>query len=184
MFKVGDQVLAIDDDIKGVIKSISGDFCVIESMDGFEVNYHSKEIILDQTATSNLDYSKNFSEFKKSNTSKSINKSPKVLSKKARASVPAMEVDLHIHKLVASTKGMTNYDMLNLQLDTAKRQLDFAISKKISRVIFIHGVGEGVLKAELEYELRKIDDIQIYEADYKKYGFGALEVYISQSKFF
>ena len=40
---------------------------------------------------------------------------------------------------------MQNYDMLNLQLDTAKRRLDFAISKRIQRVVFIHGVGEGFL---------------------------------------
>ncbi len=30
---------------------------------------------------------------------------------------PPMEVDLHIHQLVKSTKGMQNHDILNLQLD-------------------------------------------------------------------
>ena len=64
-----------------------------------------------------------------------------------------MEVDLHIHQLVKSTKNMSNYDMLTLQLDTAKRRLEFAISKRIQRVIFIHGVGAGVLKLEMEYLL-------------------------------
>ena len=94
-----------------------------------------------------------------------------------------MEVDLHIDQLVPSTRGMTNYDMLNIQLETAKRQLDFAIRKKIRRVVFIHGVGAGVLKEELGFMLRRYSDIQYYDADYQKYGLGATEAYIPQSVF-
>jgi hypothetical protein len=58
-----------------------------------------------------------------------------------------LEVDLHINQLIKSTRGLDNYDMLNLQLDTAKSKIEFAISKRISKVVFIHGVGEGVLNA-------------------------------------
>ena len=54
--------------------------------------------------------------------------------------MPPMEVDLHIHQLTESTRGLTNHDMLTLQLDTAKRQLEFAIGKRIQRVVFIHPV--------------------------------------------
>ena len=68
-----------------------------------------------------------------------------------------MEVDLHIHQLVKSTKGMQNHDILNLQLDTAKNRLEFALSKRIQRIVFIHGVGSGVLKLELEYLLKRYD---------------------------
>ena len=64
-----------------------------------------------------------------------------------------MEVDLHIHQLVKSTKNMSNHEMLKLQLDTAKLRLEFAISKRIQRVIFIHVVCAGVLKLEMEYLL-------------------------------
>jgi dsDNA-specific endonuclease/ATPase MutS2 len=92
-----------------------------------------------------------------------------------------MEVDLHIHQLVKSSKGMSNYDMLNIQLDTAKRQLDFAISKRIQKVVFIHGVGEGVLKEELRYLFNRYDNVKFYDADYQKYGLGATEVYIYQN---
>lgn len=91
-----------------------------------------------------------------------------------------MEVDLHIHKLIKNHKGLSNFDMLNIQLDTAKRQFDFAISKRISRIVFIHGIGAGVLKAELQYFFQKYDNIQVRDADYKKYGVGAMEIYITQ----
>ena len=42
--------------------------------------------------------------------------------------------------------------------------------------VFIHGVGEGVLKLELEYVLKRYEDLTYYDADYQKYGFGATEV--------
>lgn len=93
---------------------------------------------------------------------------------------PKMEVDLHIHQLVRNHANMAKHDILNLQLDTAKRQLDFAIAKKIQKVVFIHGVGEGVLREELHYLFRRYEHVDYYDADYQKYGIGATEVYIRQ----
>jgi dsDNA-specific endonuclease/ATPase MutS2 len=93
-----------------------------------------------------------------------------------------MEVDLHIHKLVKNSKNMSNYDMLTIQLDTAKRQLDFAIRKRIQRVVFIHGIGDGVLRTELEFLFKRYDNLKYYDANFQKYGRGATEVYIFQNK--
>jgi dsDNA-specific endonuclease/ATPase MutS2 len=76
---------------------------------------------------------------------------------------------------------MSNYEMLNLQLDTAKRQLEFAIRKRIQKVVFIHGVGEGVLREELYTLFRRYDNLKYYDAEYQKYGHGATEVYIFQN---
>jgi len=87
---------------------------------------------------------------------------------------------LHINELVKSTRGLDNFDMLNLQLDTAKRKVEFAISKRISKIVFIHGVGEGVLKGELIRLLNKYP-VKYYDASYKKYGLGATEVYVYQN---
>ena len=88
-----------------------------------------------------------------------------------------MEVDLHINQLVESTRNMDNFDMLNLQLDTAKHKVEYAIKKRISKIVFIHGVGEGVLKSEL---LRLLDryPVKYYDASYQQYGSGATEVYV------
>jgi len=91
-----------------------------------------------------------------------------------------MEVDLHINQLTKSLKGMDNYDMLNLQIDTAKRKVEFAIQKRVSKIVFIHGVGEGVLKSELQSLLNKYP-VKHYDASYKKYGLGATEVYFFQN---
>jgi len=91
-----------------------------------------------------------------------------------------MEVDLHINKLTKSVKGLDNYDMLNLQLDTAKKKVEYAIYKRISKIVFIHGVGEGVLKSELQSLLNKYP-VKYYDASYKQYGLGATEVYVFQN---
>ncbi len=76
---------------------------------------------------------------------------------------------------------MTNYDMLNLQLDTARRQLEFAIKLRIPKIVFIHGVGEGVLKQELETLFGRYNNVKFYDADYKTYGLGATEVRVFQN---
>ena len=91
-----------------------------------------------------------------------------------------LEVDLHINQLIKSSRGMDNFDMLTLQLDTAKSKIEYALQKRISKIVFIHGVGQGVLKSELNSLLNKYP-VKYYDASYKKYGLGATEVYIYQN---
>jgi len=94
--------------------------------------------------------------------------------------LPPMEVDLHIHQLIPSTKGMDNFDILTIQMEHAKHKLEFAIKNRIPKLVFIHGVGEGVLKSELEFMFKNYH-VDFYEASYKKYGLGATEVYVYQN---
>ena len=182
MFKVGDFVMAIDDDVQGEVINIDNTQITMLSTDGFEIVYTASELVVDKTRQENLDFSANFNSFANENTS--FKKKPKSIQpKKKEKQQPPMEVDLHIDKIVKNAKGLSNFDMLNIQVDTAKRQLDFAISKRISRIVFIHGVGQGVLKEELKYMFRLYDNIQVSEGDYRKYGVGAMEIYIPQKAF-
>lgn len=178
-FKIGDRVEAIDDVVKGVIRKIIADRITVESDQGFELSYAPSELILvpgtGELKVSHFEIAQIKREkegFKKKNT-QAVNKKEHF--------TPVMEVDLHMHQLLPSTKGMSNYEMLNLQLDTAKRQLEFAMKKKIQKVVFIHGVGEGVLKEELYYLLNRYDNLKFYDANYQKYGLGATEVYMYQN---
>lgn len=92
-----------------------------------------------------------------------------------------MEVDLHIHQLTNLSKRMTNHEMLTLQVDTARHKLEFAIRNRIQRIVFIHGVGEGVLRSELEFLFGRYSNVTYYDAEYATYGAGATEVYIYQN---
>ena len=178
VFQIGDFVETIDDIIKGIVVAILKNEITIETTDGFTMNFSASELV------------KVENEIKVSNYEVAQIKSEKELPKKRRSetikskerSAPKMEVDLHIHQLTTKSRGMSNYDMLNLQLETAKRQLEFAMSKRIQKVVFIHGVGAGVLKEELKYLFGRYENVKYYEADYQKYGLGATEVYIYQNK--
>lgn len=177
VFNIGDKVEAIDDVIAGFISEIEGDTITVDTEDGFPLTFQKHELvkIADEIRVTNSEVSqvKKEKELPK-------RKNVKQLKPKER-NLPKMEVDLHINQLVRNPKNMDNFEMLNLQLETAKRQLDFAISKRIQKVVFIHGVGAGVLKGELHYLFQKYDNVNFYDADYQKYGLGATEVYIFQN---
>ena len=181
-FKIGDSVLVIDEDLSGVITKIKNEVITIETKDGFSLDFSLIELVKNK---STQDFRKSL--FSHSNFNEVISEKEKPVRKnKPIARVkdryePTMEIDLHINQLVNSSKGMTNYDMLTLQLETAKRQLDFAIQKRIQKVVFIHGVGEGVLKIELDYLFGRYNNVKFYDANYQKYGLGATEVYIYQN---
>lgn len=92
------------------------------------------------------------------------------------------EVDLHIGELVESYAGLSNADMLKIQLDYFHKCLDAAFTEKLSKVIFIHGVGNGVLKSEIQKRLRNSKGMEFYDASYGRYGFGATEVFLYRNK--
>ena len=179
--KIGDKVSVLDEDISGVITAVSHDEITVLDTDGFEHQYFKKELVLDSGELSNFNIiPQNISEILSEKEQKKHKNTPKVKPKDRN--LPPMEVDLHIHHLVPKTRGMDNFEMLNIQLDTVKRKIAFAISKKIQRIVFIHGVGEGVLRYELLRVLKDYDNLKFYDADYQKYGVGATEVYIFQNK--
>ena len=177
--KPGDKVAALDDDLDGVVTQISGDIVAFETSEGFIMELPKSELVKIDTPIEDLSLEENFEFLKQKLDKPKSQKSHRIKSKKGVA--PPMEVDLHIEKLVRSYKSMSNHDILSLQMETARRQLEFAMSKRIQKVVFIHGVGEGVLKAELDFLLGRYENLKFYDADYQKYGLGATEVYIFQN---
>lgn len=103
-----------------------------------------------------------------------LTKEPK---KQSAAEIPKsdlVEIDLHIHQLIDDTSGLSNTDMLKLQLDTFRKEMDKAIATGVKKIVFIHGVGDGVLKNELRRELqRKYAKYPYQDASFREYGFGA-----------
>ena len=176
--EIGNKVAVLDDVLKGNVIKIENDVVSIKTDDGMVFNFSEKELVKieeDQFELSKYSDINNPLLKEKAN----LNKGKKSAFKKDKNEV-ILEVDLHINQLTASTKNMDNFDMLNLQLDTAKRKIEFAIQKRISKIVFIHGVGEGVLKSELMRLLDKYP-VKFYDASYKKYGLGATEVYVYQN---
>ncbi|WP_306352816.1 Smr/MutS family protein [Flavobacterium sp. '19STA2R22 D10 B1'] len=181
MLNKGDKVTVLDDDINGVVLSVKNNAVTIETEDGFELTFTEKELIKIQD-TSDLKYSVARANLFDVAQEKELPKRRSfVKEKKSKKEEFVLEVDLHIEKLVPSKRGMSNYDILTLQAETAKRQLEFAIKNRMPKVVFIHGIGEGVLKAELDFLLGRYENISFQDANYQKYGLGATEVYIKQN---
>jgi dsDNA-specific endonuclease/ATPase MutS2 len=180
-FKPGDEVTVLDDSFSGRVKGIKGNRIMIETTEGFELEFEAGELVKIHNAN---DMKSFFSSQSMSSVLKEKEEPKKrsfVKEKKSKKDDFVLEVDLHIGKLVPNKRGMSNYDILTLQTDTAKRQIEFAIRNRMPKVVLIHGVGEGILKAELDFLLGRYDGITFRDADYQKYGLGATEVYIKQN---
>lgn len=113
---------------------------------------------------------KNIKEFKSSvKSSKSHKEQQKKLEK---------EIDLHIEELVDNLSGLSNHEMLSIQLEKVEKELDFAMANGIKKIVFIHGVGNGRLKMEIQKMLKSTRGVTFQDASYKDYGFGATQVNI------
>jgi len=177
----GDKVAVLDAAMEGIIISIKNDLISIETTDGFELSFNKNELIKIGD-TSEINRASKLSDIEIAKTEKVTKNNHRVnFEKKSRKDEFVLEVDLHIEKLVKSFKHMTNFDILNLQVDTARGQLEFAIKNRIPRIVFIHGMGEGVLKEELDFLLGRYSEISFQDANYRKYGLGATEVFLKQS---
>ncbi len=90
-----------------------------------------------------------------------------------------IEVDLHIGQLLDSTAGMSNSDMLYVQLGRVREVLSEYKKQRGQKIVFIHGKGEGVLRNALLKELRdRYRTYAVQDASFREYGFGATMVTI------
>lgn len=85
-----------------------------------------------------------------------------------------IEVDLHINQLTDTTAGLSNSDMLALQLDTVRKVMNEHRRRIGQKIIFIHGKGEGVLRnAVIKLLHKEFPKAEIQDASFREYGFGA-----------
>jgi len=99
---------------------------------------------------------------------------------KTQKNFEIMEVDLHIQEVLENFKGLSNTEMLMAQMQKFHSEIKVAIEKRVSKVVFIHGVGNGTLKNEVRKSLQQeYKKYKFQDASFKEYGFGATMVYIS-----
>lgn len=159
MFKTGDKVRVLDDDQKGEVIRIHKNRITILNEFGFEETYNSTELIPD----------KGF----EVETVIRVTDEMQPETVKSKEVSDSKEIDLHIGQLTDSYSNLTHFEMLQIQLDTVKEEMELAISQRRKKLIFIHGHGSGKLKEEMMKLLKKYRNIEIYDASFRKYKGGA-----------
>ena len=87
-------------------------------------------------------------------------------------------IDLHIENLIPNHRGMTNAEIITIQLKHFRQALDEAIVHKLPKFTVVHGIGKGKLKSEIFEILKTIGAVRSFKNDYHpRFGFGSTEIY-------
>ena len=104
---------------------------------------------------------------------------PQIKKKVQKRTSEIVEVDLHINELLDNSQGLSNRDILGIQMDKVESEMKSAIQSGVKKIVFIHGVGQGVLKQEVSNLLKsKFKKYYYQDASFKEYGYGATMVTI------
>ena len=176
-FKIGQKVVFLHEIGGGVVIEIDSlNRYIVEDENGFSRPY----IITDIAPVHNEDYKLVEGDYYFVEGETSITKTTHTI-REEKANSEALqgnywEIDLHIESLTDSHKGLTNTEIINKQINAFKLFFNKARSKRMRKIVAIHGVGEGVLKHEVRSFLEKQDDLKFYDADYGEYGKGATTI--------
>jgi hypothetical protein len=193
-FKKGDRVKFLNDSGEGTVAGFPKvGWISVEDRDGFTYEHRTEELVLvdlrskeyDKYESTQPDIIDIVERNIDKNVAKKANDQFKLLYKNREANNvkrkgETMEVDLHIHELMDKYDKLTNGEIVQIQMQHFERTLRIAENKKIPRVVYIHGVGQGVLRAEIRKMLHQYyPNCEFLDAPYNQYGYGATEVRIS-----
>jgi len=87
------------------------------------------------------------------------------------------DIDLHIEHLTHQIKGLSNSEILAIQVEAFEKYLSRATELGVSPVYIIHGLGKGKLKRVIAQKLKAKSSVISFKNEYHfKYGWGATEV--------
>ena len=195
--KVGDRVKFLNDVGEGVVIKVENSIAIVEDESGFDHEYDLAELLPvggeveeEERYGNNLpDMSEvlagDISEEKQKKLQEAFDvkyANERATNQKRRGEF--MEVDLHFHELVEDMSGLKDRTKLDIQLNHFERMMRIAAEQRIRKVIFIHGVGQGVLRHQIRSRLEMYyPECSVRDANPREYGSGATEVLLGQSLF-
>ncbi|MDR2084573.1 MAG: Smr/MutS family protein [Bacteroidales bacterium] len=92
------------------------------------------------------------------------------------------EVDLHVSALRDDYSTLKNAEILTIQKEYFLAALESGLTNHYREIVFIHGIGNGVLREAIIKLLNdQYEDLSYYDAPFKKYGYGAIVVELIES---
>tara|TARA_B110000196_G_scaffold170928_1_gene146780 strand:- start:129 stop:737 length:609 start_codon:yes stop_codon:yes gene_type:complete len=197
--KIGSEVKFLNDVGGGIVLEIFSDGTAnVEGEDGFDMKYNLAELMLvsESITEQEEEYNNKLPDLAKiiaqdvsQERQQLIQKDFEVKYANVRATNQQrrgehMVIDLHIHELIDDQSGLQDRTKLDIQLNHFERMMRIAGEQKVKRVIFIHGVGQGVLRNQIRTRLDSYyPDCTVRDANPREYGAGATEVILGQSSF-
>jgi Smr domain len=91
---------------------------------------------------------------------------------------PRSVIDLHIEKLTDDWQGLSNHEILTLQLKSFEKYYDLAVAHMLPSLIVVHGLGTGRLREEIHEQLKHRKEVKTFVNQYHAaYGYGATEIF-------
>ena len=171
-FRIGDEVVFLQEVGGGVVRKIEGKIFFVEDETGFDRPFPAEQLGKKYSTTKKINHKMEevIAQKEGGNRRKT---SPKAIRKHAEY----WEIDLHFEEIAPSNAGLTNTEILYKQLAVFKRFYHEAREKKMRRIYIIHGVGKGVLRQEIRLFLQGQNGaVEFLDGSYQEYGFGATQV--------
>ena len=145
VLKIGQKVVLMDSDLRGRIVSL-GRTVGIELEDGLMIQAAYGEFAV--TCDDEISALKESKVKHKKGTSAS-----KVCTSTGAAGI--LTIDLHI-EAIPGGRSVPKGQQLQFQMDTFKRVINENLRHRGKKISFIHGVGDGILKAAIRKELDEV----------------------------
>lgn len=179
--KVGNSVFVIDEDLSGTVTRVEGNRVTFECEDGFDYTYFKDQlIVLDEEGKATHEVKAYQAEHEKGYTPTAVEHNPsRYFEEKIKFKGKKPEFDLHIEEIAPDAKFKTKHEALLFQLDFVRHVIHLAYRRRVPRLVFVHGVGKGVLRDQLrEMLINDYPNIEFLDGSYTKFGDGATEVMI------
>lgn len=148
---------------------------------GFDTNdyFHQKALVFKLTPDPLQERIDQLSDSEFKAAIKEKEQRPRIKQAVKRSENEIIETDLHIEALLDDYSSLSNSEMVKYQTDVFHNTIKEFAQKKGQRLVFIHGVGNGTLKAEiLKLLKRQYKNHDYQDASFKEYGYGATMVII------
>lgn len=166
-FQIGEKVVFLKEPGGGIVRKIVGQVIYVEDETGFDRPFRIADIAKVHGTEYTLPDENDIFLFsgETNNVKKSIQKD-------------CWEIDLHFEEIEDQFGKILQQQALEKQLSVFKSFYNKARSKKIRKLIVIHGFGKGILREEIHLFLKGQDGVDFFDAPYVEYGHGATQVEI------